>query len=476
MRETLLVTAGIALAITVGCAAVAVGGRAAGAPPSQAPPGIVVVLRDLSPPSQRVRFQASRAVARREDGATVELRVVPPRRSADETSDEVLWLEGDAPPAVYTGIDVYFLSATRSGSDRAESLEVPAEPTRVDSSFVVSPGTGTVLAVILRSALTLDAPGRFMPVLEGRPRPRPTTGLLGLASVGGWDSVALFDKRTGDLAALLHVGRDPAGLALDIERVRAYVAVSGDDEVVALDLLEGRIRERVALRAGDRPRDLVLTPDGRTLVVANPGSDTVSFVDTLSAIEVERVPVTGHPASLLMDRDGRRVFVLSERSSTIVVLSVSSRSAVGAIAVDSGPVRARLAGRNGERMIVAHAESPYLSVVDSRTLIVEQRVYVGPGARALEVDPRSGRVYVARARTGRIEVFDFSSLLPVAEIPVPGEVTWLSVEADGNGMGVLLRDPAEARIVGLVGGGTVLRTPLGSNPSALRFVQGGTAP
>jgi len=476
MRQAPIVAAGIALAVTLGCAASAVGGRLPSAQRSQSPPGIVVILRDLSPPSQRVRFQASRAVALREGGLTAALNVAPPRRSGDEPPEEVLWLEGDVPPGTYTGIEVSFLSATRLGPDRSESLEVPSAPTRVDSPFVVSPGSGTVLAVTLRSSLAQDAPGRFEPVLEGRPRTRPTTGLIGLASVAGWDSVALFDKRTGALASLLSVGRGPSGLAIDAERVRAYVAVSGEDAVAVLDLLEGRVREHVALRAADAPRDLALTSDGRILIVANPGSDTVSFVDPLSAIELERVPVAGRPSSLLLDRDGRRVFVLAERSSAIAVLSVSSRSQVGSIAVDSGPVRARLAGRNGERILVAHGESPYLTVVDSRTLAVEQRVYVGPGARALEVDPRSGRIFLARARAGRIEVFDPSSFLPVEEIAVPGEVAWMSVEAEGNGLGVLLRDPAEARIVGLVGGGTIARTPLGPDPAALRFMQGGTDP
>lgn len=406
----------------------------------------------------------------------VELDLVTARRSGIETPEELLWLEGEAPSGTYTGIEVSFLSATRSGPGSDETLEVPSAPTRVDSPFVVSPGSGTVLAVALRLSLAPDSPGRFDPVFEGRPRARPTTGLIGLASVGGWDSVALFDKRTGALASILPVGRDPSGLALDVDRSRAYVAVSGDDAVTVLDLLEGRVRERVALRVGDRPQDVALTPDGRTLVTANPGSDTVSFVDAMSAIEITRVAVAGAPVSLLMDRDGRRVFVLAERSSSITVLSVSSRSAIGTVSVDSGPVRARLSGRNDERILVAHAESPYLTVVDSRTLTVERRVYVGPGARALEVDPRSGRIFVARAKTGRIEIFDPFSFLPVDEIPVPGEVAWLSIEAEGNGLGILLRDPPEARIVGLVGGATLVRMPLGPEPAALRFVQAGTAP
>ncbi len=474
MRQGLLFAAGTALAVAVGCAASTMG-RLGGTPRKAAAPGIVVVLQDLSPPSQKARFEIASASARRQDGTALPLEVVP-ASPAIGSSGEDLWLEGEVPPGSYDGLDISFRSAVPARPEGAVALEVPAEPLRLDAPFVVTPGSGTVLAVTMRSALDAASPGRFSPVLEAHQRPRPTTGLLGLASVGGWSSVALFDKRGGGLAQLLTVGHDPAGLALDTERMRGYVAVSGDDDVAVLDLLEGRVRERAPLRAGDSPRDLVVTPDGRTLVVANPGSDTVSFVDPLSATEMERVPVAGRPSWLLLDADGRRVFVLPERSSAVTVLSIASRSPIGAIPVEAGPVRARLAGRHGERILVAHRESPYLTVVDSRTLAVERRVYVGPSACALEVDPRSGRIFLARTGTRRIEVFDPASFLPVEEYPVPGEIAWLTVETEGNGLGALVREPSEALILGLVGGATEVRTPLGAHPFALRFVQGRTVP
>ena len=474
MRQGLLFAAGTALALAIGCASTSMG-RLTGPPRTAAAPGLVVVLEDASPPSHRTRFEVAAVSARHQDGTALPLKVVSPSLAA-ESSGDTLWLEGEVPPGSYDGLDVSFRSAVLERPEGAVTLEVPAEPARVDAPFVVTPGSGTVLAVTLRSAVDPASPARLSPVLEAHQRPRPTTGLLGLVSVGGWSSVVLFDKRTGNLAQLLSVGRDPAGLALDTERLRGYVAVSGEDDVAVLDLLEGRVRERAPLRAGDSPRDLVVTPDGRTLVVANPGSDTVSFVDALSATEMERVPVAGRPSWLLLDADGRRVFVLPERSSAVTVMSIASRSPIGAIPVEAGPVRARLAGRNGERILVAHAESPYLTVVDSRTLTVERRVYVGPSARALEVDPRSGRIFLARAGTRRIEVFDPSSFLPVEEYPVPGEITWLTVEAEGNGLGALVRDPSEIRILGLVGGATDVRTPLGPAPFALRFVQGRTVP
>jgi len=103
--------------------------------------------------------------------------------------------------------------------------------------FVTTADGGTVVAADLRSAVSLETPGRFEPVFDARARPRPAAGLLGIATVAGWDGAALFDKRTGALAS--STGRPrPTGLAVDPVRFRAYAAASGDDSIAVLDLLE----------------------------------------------------------------------------------------------------------------------------------------------------------------------------------------------------------------------------------------------
>jgi len=68
-------------------------------------------------------------------------------------------------------------------------------------------------------------------------------------------------------------------MALDQRTKRAYVALSGEDEVDVIDVANGEVVDRIKLSGGDRPRELALTPDGRTLLVVNTGSNTVSIID-----------------------------------------------------------------------------------------------------------------------------------------------------------------------------------------------------
>lgn len=82
---------------------------------------------------------------------------------------------------------------------------------------------------------------------------------------------------------------------------------------------------------GNRPAQLVLTPDGGTLVVANRGDSSVSLVDTELLIETARVPLgVEHPHGTALDDAGRRAFVSCEgtpqTSGRVVAVDLESES------------------------------------------------------------------------------------------------------------------------------------------------------
>lgn len=429
---------------------------------------LYVFLRE---PAAPIVFEVSEAQAIRADGTVAPLRLPAPMPPGHTPLVERLWLSGSVPPGAYVGVRVSFASAARTTPAGPTALSVSAAPIDVACPFTVTHDGAVVLVAELRSKVPSTEDPRFVPDFALAPPDRVTTGLLGLATVRGWQAVVFFDKRTGRVSSVLPVGREPAGIAIDPERLRAYVAVSGDDAVAVVDLVEGRVRERVELRAGDAPADAVLTPDGRTLIVANAGSDTVSFVDTAAAIESDRLAVGSNPVSLVITKDGRRAFVVAERDSAVTVVDVTSRSIVGSIATETAPVQARLGGRTDELLFVAHAWSPNLVVADTSSLATLRRIYVGNGARALAVDPKTGRLFLARRGTGKIEIFDPASLLPIDEIDVPGEVVYLALEREGNALGVLLNEASEVDIVGVVGRKTLARTTLGPDPAAVGFLE-----
>jgi YVTN family beta-propeller protein len=76
----------------------------------------------------------------------------------------------------------------------------------------------------------------------------------------------VFDKKAAQVTGVIPVGRGPSGMALDQRSRRLYVANSGDNEILVADILANQVTNKIRLTSGDRPLDLALTPDGKTLL------------------------------------------------------------------------------------------------------------------------------------------------------------------------------------------------------------------
>jgi YVTN family beta-propeller protein len=142
----------------------------------------------------------------------------------------------------------------------------------------------------------------------------------------------------------------PEAIRFDPVRRQADVALSGDDAVEVIDLLGGEILRRIYLNPGDKPRDAALTLDGRTLLTANSGSDTVSFIDLSALAETARLPVGNGPQAIVLDRAGRRGYVLNALSNSITVIDVPGRQVVTTVRTESG--RCEAFNRDGTRFVL----------------------------------------------------------------------------------------------------------------------------
>jgi DNA-binding beta-propeller fold protein YncE len=95
------------------------------------------------------------------------------------------------------------------------------------------------------------------------------------------NEIVAIDLPSGRLAFTAAVGERPSEVLATPDGKRAYVSVRGEDKIKLVDLASRAIRREVAV--GTQPDTLQLTPDGRTLVVALRGKPAqLVFVDTRS--------------------------------------------------------------------------------------------------------------------------------------------------------------------------------------------------
>ena len=129
---------------------------------------------------------------------------------------------------------------------------------------------------------------------------------------------------------------NPLQLVWDETSGRAYVTEWGRSAVAVLDLATGRRVDRWA--CGLHPNELVLGRDGR-LFVSNGGANTVSVFDThhgrlleTLATAIRSTPLPGvTPDSLTLSPDGRTLYVANAYTNNVAVFSVADVAASRAL-------------------------------------------------------------------------------------------------------------------------------------------------
>ncbi|BDG09254.1 YncE family protein [Anaeromyxobacter paludicola] len=462
--KTLLATL-VSLGLT-GCAGFLTP-RLAARPPLAEEGAVFLYLQGWPQDADRLSLSLASLAAVREDGGAVPLALALAELPGPEPRRQRLLASGRLPPGAYRGFELQVTKAAVLAPDGPAQLLVPKEPSPLEGPFEVKAGAATVLGLTLRYEPSFQAGVAFTPRFAVAAPARPPPALDGVCSNAGGSDLTLFDRRRREVFAVLATGREPRGLALSQgPSARLYVALSGEDQVQVHDLTSDVEQPRLRLSPGDRPIELALAPDGRTLLVLNAGSNTLSFLDPDTGVERARLPTGTAPASLLVDRAWRRAYVLNEGSNSVTVVDVANRAVAGSIPTGAGPIRAQL-DRAGDKLYVIYSSSPQLDAFSLPSLAPAGRVTVGLGATALKVDPRTDLLYVALRGESRLRVYDAFSLIPVDFFPVPGTVTWLAIDDAENALLALVPSLPGLAVLDLASHQLLSTVPVGEEPYAV---------
>ena len=136
-------------------------------------------------------------------------------------------------------------------------------------------------------------------------------------------TISVVDLDTGKVARTITVGTKnshPEGLALDVRGHRLFVAVTNRDVVAVVDTVTGTVQDVSVGRGagvGTAPVALRMSPDRRTLYVADAGEDAVAVIALTDRVGgaraltvVGRVPTAFYPTDVAVTPDGRHLIWL----------------------------------------------------------------------------------------------------------------------------------------------------------------------
>lgn len=155
----------------------------------------------------------------------------------------------------------------------------------------------------------------------------------------------------------------PLDVVWDRRRHRIYASLWGQSQVAVVDADSGELIGR--WDAGLHPNELVLSPDGKRLFVANGGGNTVSVLDCATGRPIETLcsalapddPPGTTPDSLALSPDGCTLYVADAYNDNVAVFDVSAPGAsrpLGFIPTGWFPTSVRLTP-SGDRLVVLSA-------------------------------------------------------------------------------------------------------------------------
>jgi YVTN family beta-propeller protein len=454
------VPAAVAALLVVGCSLQA--RPVTGLPPLERDGEVYVYLSPLPREADSLAFTLSSISLQRDDGTEHALEVLAPEVSGAKSRGQRLVAFGRLPAGDYQAFLVKASKATTKGSQGKVDLIPSAEPTRRPLRFRVGERRAVVVALALDYAASTGKAPEFSPTFAAEIPAKAPWQLVGYSANTDMSSLTVFDKQSRLVTGVVATGREPRGMALDPRANRLYVALSGADAIDVVDVVGSEVVSRINLAGGSRPRDLVLAPDGK-LVVINPGSRTVSFVDPLSTQEVSRVPVGEDPWSILLDRGGQRAYVLNRRSNNISVIDVANRLPIRTVPTDPEPLWSQM-NRSGDRLYVICAGSAFLTSFSLPSLEVVKRVHIGLGASSLKVDPRTDLIYVGKRDDDRLSVYEPFQFLSIDEFDVPGPVTYMAIDDVDNTLFALIPSLQRVAVIDLTSRRILAEFDVGRDP------------
>jgi len=186
-------------------------------------------------------------------------------------------------------------------------------------------------------------------------------------------------------------------------------------EIAVVDLSKFLVTMR--LPASLETEGMDFSPDGRQLVVANEGDDSVVVYDLGSGRSVKKIDIAPYgkrPRGVKFSPDGSMVLVTLESSDNFLVMD-ARYNVVKAVPTGKGPYGVAFEP-GGARAWIAAARSEQIQVLDAKTFVPLVSIPVGKRCWHFSFTPDGKKALAACGRSDAVTVIDVPRLEPVSTL------------------------------------------------------------
>lgn len=277
-------------------------------------------------------------------------------------------------------------------------------------------------------------------------------------------------------------GGDGAAMTMaDMPGMGKMAGMAGEDEpggrlaILSLAVLD---RGPVALvDVGHHPAHVIPDREGKRVFVTDSEADTVSVVDVAGGRIVKAIGTGRYPHGLRLSPDGRELYVANVEGGSVSVIDVPTLAEVARIPVGKAPVQVGFTPE-GTRVYVSLRDEDAVAVIDRASRQVVAKIAVGRKPIQVHATPDGRFVYVANQGTpddpdNRVSIIEVAANAVVKTLTVGAGAHGVSVSPDGRFAFVTNIEDDSVSVIDAAAQAVVRTIPVGGGPNGIA-VAGGT--
>jgi YVTN family beta-propeller protein len=298
-------------------------------------------------------------------------------------------------------------------------------------------------------------------------KPAEPTLAVGLNS--GDATVSLVDMKTRTVTQTIPIGKEPHHVMLTPDEKTLLIANAMGNDIALMNPLTGEVTGRIPKIID--PYHIGYSPDNRWFITAANRLDRVDIYSANGAdLKLAKTITVGKtPSHIAFTADSKLAFVTMQDSNELAAIDLVSHTLLWKM--PTGPAPAGLWMTPGDQyLLVGITGGDYVQVLDWRNRREVKKIFTGKGAHNFRPQGDRKHVFVTNRIASSISLINMQALEKVGDITdLPAGPDDMELTPDGKQLWVTFRFARKAGVIDVPTMKLVSVIPVGKSPHGIFF-------
>jgi YVTN family beta-propeller protein len=285
----------------------------------------------------------------------------------------------------------------------------------------------------------------------------------------GEASVSLIDMDKRAVYRTFPIGKEPHHLMITPDQKSVLVANAAGDDVVFLDPKTGDIQSRLPNIVD--PYHIGYSPNKKWFVAAGNRLDRVDIYaaknQELKLVKIVKAART--PSHIAFTNDSKLTFVTLQDSNELIAIDLASQEIVWRMPIGKMPAGVWMTPGD-KHLLIGLTGSDLVQVVDWKQQKIIKEIKTGKGAHNFRPLGDKRHIFLTNRVDSTISIIDMEKLEKVADIKgLPSGPDCMDITADGKELWVTFRFAKKVGIIDIASRKLVATIPVGKSPHGIFF-------